>query len=394
MSLYGMMRTGVSGMEAQSNRLGTVADNIANSGTTGYKRAYTEFSSLILPGEEGSYSSGAVKTTIRNAISSQGVLQFTSSTTDLAIDGTGFFVVQDQAGTPYLSRGGAFVPDGQGNLINAAGQYLLGYSYENGEPAPVTNGFNGLEIVSIADFEITAAASTQGSFAANLPAMAEVGDTEKTSFVLYDNLGREVLVDVVFTKTAEDAWRIDLTNQAGGDPSGSIDITFDPDNGNVNLPAEMTFDFPDPGDTFTFDFSGMTQLATAYTYSPPTIDGSSPSPIEEIRISDDGIVSALYKNGRTKDLYRIPLASVQSPDQLDVLPGNVYQQSSDSGDIRIGFANQGDLGSVVSGALEGSNVDIAEELTNMIQSQRNYTANSKVFQTGADLLDVLVNLKR
>ena len=85
---------------------------------------------------------------------------------------------------------------------------------------------------------------------------------------------------------------------------------------------------------------------------------------------------------------------VQSPDQLNVEPGNVYSQSSDSGDIRIGFANEGGLGSVVSGALENSNVDIAEELTNMIESQRSYTANSKVFQTGADLMDILVNLKR
>ena len=85
---------------------------------------------------------------------------------------------------------------------------------------------------------------------------------------------------------------------------------------------------------------------------------------------------------------------MQSPDQLDVVPGNVYSQSADSGDVRIGFANEGGLGSVVSGALENSNVDIAEELTNMIESQRSYTANSKVFQTGADLMDILVNLKR
>jgi flagellar hook protein FlgE len=85
---------------------------------------------------------------------------------------------------------------------------------------------------------------------------------------------------------------------------------------------------------------------------------------------------------------------VQSPDQLAVLPGNVYTQSPDSGDIKIGFPESGQFGSVVSGALEGSNVDIAQELTNMIESQRNYTANSKIFQTGSDLLDVLVNLKR
>ena len=103
---------------------------------------------------------------------------------------------------------------------------------------------------------------------------------------------------------------------------------------------------------------------------------------------------AQYENGSFRALYRIPLATVQSPDQLKVLPGNVFTQSADSGAVQIGFANEGGLGTVVSGALENSNVDIAEELTNMIESQRSYTANSKVFQTGADLMDILVNLKR
>jgi flagellar hook protein FlgE len=103
MSLYGMMRTGVSGMNAQANRLSTVADNIANSGTTGYKRAFTEFSSLVLPNTPGTYNSGGVTTTVLSSISAQGVLQYTSSVSDLAVNGSGFFVVQDASGTPFLT---------------------------------------------------------------------------------------------------------------------------------------------------------------------------------------------------------------------------------------------------------------------------------------------------
>ena len=121
MSLYGMMRTGVSGMNAQANRLSTVADNIANSGTTGYKRSSTEFSSLIIPSTTGNYTSGGVTTTIRTSIAQQGDLKYTSSGSDLAINGDGFFVVQNSSGTPYLTRAGSFVPDGEGNLVNAAG---------------------------------------------------------------------------------------------------------------------------------------------------------------------------------------------------------------------------------------------------------------------------------
>jgi flagellar hook protein FlgE len=123
-------------------------------------------------------------------------------------------------------------------------------------------------------------------------------------------------------------------------------------------------------------------------------DGYAGSAIEKVEISRDGIVSAIYGNGTIERLFSIPLAEVPSPDRLTVLPGNVFSASSDSGDVTIGLANQKTRGAIVSGALENSNVDIAEELTEMIAAQRSYTANSKVFQTGSELMDVLVNLKR
>ncbi len=121
MSLFGMMRTGVSGMSAQANRLSTVADNIANSNTTGYKRSDTEFASMLLPSTEGSYNSGGVKTEVRSEISDQGVIQYTNSSTDLAIDGNGFFIVQDQSGNIFLTRAGSFTVNDEGHLVNAAG---------------------------------------------------------------------------------------------------------------------------------------------------------------------------------------------------------------------------------------------------------------------------------
>jgi flagellar hook protein FlgE len=138
----------------------------------------------------------------------------------------------------------------------------------------------------------------------------------------------------------------------------------------------------------------MTQLGMEYTELRVEASGNAPSGIESIEIGSDGTMYAQYENGSFRELYRIPLANVQSPDMLTALPGNVYTPSSDSGDLQMGFPGSGGLGSMISGALENSNVDIAEELTNMIESQRSYTANSKVFQTGADLMDILVNLKR
>ena len=122
MSLYNVLRTGVSGMEAQSTKLSAVSDNIANANTVGYKRADTEFSSLVLDSAPGNYASGAVKANVRNEISRQGALSYTLSKTDLAVQGDGFFVVQDNNGGNFLTRAGSFVVDGQsGNLVNSAG---------------------------------------------------------------------------------------------------------------------------------------------------------------------------------------------------------------------------------------------------------------------------------
>lgn len=419
MSLYGMMRTGVSGMQGQANRLSTVADNIANANTTGYKRSETEFSSLIVPNTPGLYNSGGVKTSVRYDISKQGTLQYTSSGSDLAINGSGFFVVQSGNGQQALARAGSFVPDGSGRLVNAAGYYLMGYSFANGEPSAVANGYSGLEIVSIGAYQLTVTPSTDGNIKANLPATATTvappqtlpsanqpgaSYSNKTSIRVVDNAGAEKLVDVYFTKTGDNTWEATVFDQSTATagtsfpytsaPLTTLNLEFDPTTRKLVDPtaAVATFTIPN-GSPFNLDMSALTHFASDFD---PNVEanGNGPSSVERIEISTDGTVYAQYESGEMKALYRIPLASVASPDQLRVMPGNTFALSQDSGDLRLGFPNQSGLGSVVSGALEGSNVDIAEELTDMIEAQRNYTANSKVFQTGSDLLDILVNLKR
>src|SRR5690606_23926655 len=167
MSLYGMMRTGVSGMNAQSTRLATVADNIANSGTNGYKKASVEFSSLVVPNTGTNYVSGGVSTQVRYNMNA-GNLQYTTSVTDLAIDGNGFFVVQDAAGKNLLTRAGSFIPDGNGNLLNAAGFYLMGRAYTLGEPGTTTT-FGDFEKVTIPTTGLERVPSPVGKLASNLP---------------------------------------------------------------------------------------------------------------------------------------------------------------------------------------------------------------------------------
>ncbi|MBT1158773.1 flagellar hook protein FlgE [Aminobacter anthyllidis] len=417
MSLYGMMRTGVSGMNAQANRLSTVADNIANSSTTGYKRAYTEFSSLVLPSTPGAYNSGGVTTKVLNAIAKDGTLQYTTSGTDLAVQGNGFFVVQDASGSPYLTRAGSFVPDGQGRLINAAGYQLMGYSYANGVPAATANGFDGLVPVQISSSELTALPTKNATFTANLQSDAAVvtgplpsGNaagatyTSKSSMVMYDNLGAKKIVDIYYTKTGANTWDVAVFDQSKAAPGTSFPyaagglltnstMTFDGTTGKLTSAGSLSFTVPN-GAPVSLDISKMTQLASPYTVTKAVADGNGPSTIERVEIDTDGTMYAQYADGSMKPLYKIPLADVASPDRLNSLSGNVFRESADSGPVQIGFADSGGLGKMISGALENSNVDIAEELTAMIESQRNYTANSKVFQTGADLMDILVNLKR
>jgi len=419
MSLYGVMRTSVSGMNALSNKLSTVGDNIANSGTVGYKQASTEFSSLVLSSGQTNYESGGVDTTIRYAVTQQGSFQYTASVTDLAISGSGFFIVSNESGTPFLTRAGSFVPDGEGNLVNAAGYYLMGYPLTGGDPAMVANGLSGLEVVNIAQTSLEATPSASGEFAANVPSTAvaipaadlpsangaTASYTAKTSLVAYDNLGQELLLDVYFSKSGDNTWEVSVFNKADADPAGGFPyasaplttatLDFDATTGNLTTTSVSSLSIAIPnGAVLNLDLAGTTQLATSYTVLKAEVDGNAPSALERVEIGDDGTVYSVFENGSRMATYTIPLADVPSPDQLTPISGNVYQPSDTSGDVQVGFSGLRGYGTIVSGALEGSTVDLATELTAMIEAQRGYTANSKVFQTASDLLDVLVNLKR
>jgi flagellar hook protein FlgE len=484
-------------MNAQSNKLGTVAENIQNANTTGYKRASTEFSSLILDSSTGNYNSGSVTSRVRYGISSEGPLSYTTSGSDLAISGNGFFVVSDPKGSPYLTRAGNFVVDGKsGSLVNAAGFTLMGYSLANGDITPSLNSLTGMVPVSISSLSMQASASTNGTFRGNLPygypapevkvgnatlptasaagyvtmnpqnlsnhdsisftidgspatthtleittqtsvddivsaintnpaysadvtaskdpdgklrltsvdtstaisaSYTDVAASKKSSLQVYDNVGNPIKLDIYMTKTSADSWDISIFN--GNDPAaypgspltGSVPLTFD-SAGQLSGISQVTLNIPN-GKPFTLDMKGMTQLAGEYNVT-GTANGNAPSAVKGAEFGTDGTVFAVYEDGSRVAAYKIPLASVTSPDNLMPRAGNVYEATTTSGDYMVGFPETGGFGSITAGALEGSNVDIGSELTAMIEAQTSYTANSKVFQTGSELLDVLMSLKR
>ena len=391
-----------------------MADNIANASTTGYKDASIEFESMLMDNTPHNYTSGAVFNNVRNAVTSQGALQNTSSVTDLAIRGGGFFVVTGTNGMPYLTRAGSFVPDSKGDLVNSAGLTLMGMDLQN--PSSAAPTMSNLVPIRINSSSLIATPSTSGSFTANLPSQsasivaanlpsanaATATYTAKSSITAFDNLGKPIALDVYFSNTGGGNWEatiFDASTAAGGGgfpysagPLTSQTLAFSSTNGQLSSGSPLSVAVPG-GATLTLDLSQTTQLAAGYSVISQTLNGSAPSQLNKIQIANDGTLSYVYQNGASVPAFKIPLATCVSADNLQSGDGNTFSQTSNSGPILIGNAGNGNLGLINSSALENSTVDLASQLTQMIAAQQSYTSNSKVFQTVSDLMQVLNNIK-
>jgi len=426
MGLYGALNASVSGMAAQSNKLSAISQNIANSNTTGYKNVDAQFADLISSASQNTFEGSGVTTTYAYANTTQGSYSTTSTATNLAVSGNGFFVVSDSSGALYLTRDGSFTPDADGNLVNASGFTLMGYSLADGAATAVANGSAGLVAVNTKSSALTATPTTTGTISANLPSTATAvttaanlpsanstnqvttptSYTAKTSLVTYDNLGAQVTLDIYFTNMGPDGsgnpqWDVAVFDQAGAAAGGGFPYTpgplttqtmvFDPTTGTITTPTNLTFTVPN-GQSATIDVSGMTQLATSFTMTKATVNGNAPAGVSSVSIGADGTLSAVYSSGATVPIFTVPLANVPAAGNLTPISGNVWQVNNESGNMVLATAGTGGLGTIKSSTLESSTVDLATELTKMIQAQSSYQANSKVFQTGSDLLSTLINI--
>ncbi len=411
-----ILNTSVSGMLADSNWLSSISQNVANSNTTGYKNVETDFSSLVDQIGNGDPDYGGVATSQVSLNSLQGNVVSTSTTTDLAIQGTGFFVVSNSSGELFLTRNGSFTPDASGNLVNSAGYYLMGENVQNGASPLAANSLTGLVKVNVNDAGQTATATTAASLTANLPstgtpvAAADLPSantasstyTEATSLVVYDNLGGAHTINVYFTNTGPNTWEVDAYDAADASASGGFPyssgplttqtLTFSPTTGALTSGSPLSIAVPN-GQTMSLDLSNMTQLAAAFNVTAATANGNAPSGISGVSVGTNGALTFNYANGTSTTAYDIPLANVASPDNLTSVNGDAFLPTAASGPVYLGTAGGAGFGSIESSSLESSTVDLATELTEMIQAQSAYEANSKVFQTGADILDVLNGLK-
>lgn len=416
-----IMNASVLGMNAQTSWLATISQNIANSSTTGYKDAQTEFSSLVDQAGANNYTAGGVTTNSISQNSLQGSVVGGSTVTNLAVQGNGFFVVSDAAGDVFLTRDGSFVPDAAGNLVNGAGYYLMGTNVQNGDFAPVANSLAGLQKVNVSKTGEQAVATTSGTLSVNLPSSATqvvpnastpattaatANYTEKTSLITYDSLGTPITLDIYMTKTTTatpPTWEVDVYNNANANatsngfpysagPLVTTSLTFDPTTGQYATGSPITI--PISGtQTINLDMSQSTQLASAYAVNTAQTNGNAPNTLTGVSIATDGTLNFVYSGGGTLPGYKIPLATVASPDSLTAVNGTVYSPNVNSGQPQVGVAGTAGFGAIQSDSIENSTVDLATELTQMIQAQSGYEANSKVFQTGANLLSILNKLQ-
>ena len=431
MSLYSALTIGVAGLSANSLALGATSSNIANVNTVGYKQQTSNFETFLnVPGMAGNASAG-VSAVIGQDVTTQGLPTSTTSPTDMSITGSGFFVVQANANAnaqQEYTRAGSFTPDENGNLKNSAGLYLLGWQLDSQGNIPTNT--TALNLINVSSLSGKAQATTHLGIQANLQASATVdpayvaGDmtagTASPDFQrtinIYDSQGGSQPVSFSFIKTGANTWAYEAAyggsaaNLSSPNPIGSGTVTFNSDGtmNNVNgaAPASGSFNLTIPwaastglaAQTVAVNLgavggsSGLTQFDSASTLNGTSPDGSPFGSITGVTIDKDGTVTAQFSNGLSQNVYKIPIATFTNPDGLGEVNGNAYIATKPSGPANVNIANTGAAGGIAAHTLEASTVDLATEFTNLITTQRAYSASARIVTTADQMLQQLLQL--
>lgn len=422
-----MMRSlfaGVSGMKNHQVRMDVIGNNVANVNTIAFKAGRATFkegfAQLLQGASRPTATQGGtnpmqiglgVQLGSIDTIFTQGNLETTGQVTDLAIQGDGFFLVSNGA-QQYYTRAGNFSLDASGRLVMpSTGWVVMGRLFEDGVP------LEGLRPVQLGAGATTpASVTTRASVAGNLNASAPIytgtfdaaGRADpanadaftSTSIITYDSLGAERTVKLYFYKTAESEWRVDAEVD-GGAAQQLGTVTFDA-NGNAVAPSLAAIDVPgvngSANGSITLDLgvgiSGLTQFAGQNTAVLREQDGYGVGTLVEFNIDRNGVITGSFSNGVSVPLAQIALTDFNNPGGLQRLGDNVYAATGNSGEPIIGYAGEGIASSITAGAIEMSNVDLAQEFTNMIITQRGFQANSRVITNVDEMLHEVVNLKR
>ncbi len=403
--------TAISGLNAATIELNTIGNNIANSSTTGFKQSRTEFSDVYPVSNfgVGSNTVGAgVKVDAVTQQFTQGNVNFTNSALDLAINGDGFFRLSDNGATVY-TRAGAFGLDANGFISNSKGLHLTGYQAD--ALGNITGALGDLQ-VSLAD--IAPRATTAADVGLNLDASAAIpaaafnpavpaSYNNATSVTVYDSLGSTHLSTMYYRKTAVNTWdaytyvdgvlrdgpdalgfsntgALTTINGAGVPPSVITSAAFNPGGGAANM-------------TLALDYGQTTQFGSAFGVNFLTQDGYTTGRLAGLDIDGTGTLTARYTNGQSLVQGQVVLSNFTNPQGLKPQGDTTWAETSVSGVALTGAPGTASLGLMQSGALEGSNVNLTEQLVAMITAQRNFQANAQVISTEDAITQTIINIR-
>ncbi len=433
MALTGALYSGASGIDTYGKALNIVGDNIANVNTVGFKATQPVFFDMLSTEIGGVKVGAGSRLAAADRLFVQGGMATTNNSTDMAIEGQGFFVIKDNQGENFYSRAGQFSLDQDGKLVNAAGLRVQGVQLDaSGNPV------SGLTDI-VMNHQLMFPPQETGSIqlAANLdagssqPAVALPADaagTEDTPsawysagnftsvMTIYDSLGQAHDLTFVFRQSgAADQWDYRVVANAGevgGGTAGDLiqvngaggKLTFNPDGtlnvgGGTNITAIGPIAWTDGANSQSLaaanlDLKGMTQFAAPSQVTAQSQDGAPTGSLTSFQIGKDGVITGVFSSNRTQALYRVALAGFASPEGLTHVGNSLFAASAASGQPEFGSPNAGPFGSLLSGSLELSTVDLATEFVKMVTTQRAFQANARTITVTDTLLEEVANLKR
>lgn len=426
MGILQSLNIGVTGLHASGQSMSVIGDNIANSGTFGFKSSRAEFQDMLsksLKGIDGGDQIGSgTKLAHITPIFTQGNINRTENITDLAINGNGFFAVDAPFGRGF-TRDGSFHFDKEGHLINGDGYKVLGF--QSGEDGKITNKMG---TIKVGNTTVPASATKKVDVSMNLDSRAKVKQFNaempeetsnfNTSMTVYDNVGTARMISVYFNKTNNGTWNyhamVDGKDAEGGTPGKMVEmatgtVKFNA-NGLLEEETESTnsFNFNNgaaPGQKIAFNFGesikeggdgndASTQYGSQSTVSRHVQDGYTAATLASLSFNDKGVLTAVYDNGITKDIAQVAVSKFENNEGLYKMGKNLFKESRKSGQAALGKPGADGRGEILSKSLELSNVDLASEFINLMGAQRNFQANTKTITTSDQMLQEVLNIKR
>ena len=390
--------TPLSGLSASSAALQAISNNLANMNTDGYKAQTTVFSDVFYQNLGTSGNGNPIQSGLGVQVDgttsdlSNGAVSSTGNSSNMALDGSGYFVTQSSTGTLNYTRAGDFTTNTSGQLTTLGGQLVMGYAAVGG----VVNGSGSLQALNVGAGTTTSAnPTTKFSLTTNLNSDTALNGTQSSQINVYDSLGSAHLVSITYTKTADNTWSYNATVPSaqitGGTGTatsvGSGTLTFDSNGALTSTPTATLSIGPlsDGASTLNAtwnmqDSSGanlLTQTASAASTSATTQDGYAAGTLSTFSALSDGTIEATFTNGQTRAIGQVAVASFANPEGLSLDGNNLATVTSASGAAVIGVAGTGGRGTIKGSSVEASNVDVATEFAKMIVAQRSYEANAK-----------------